>query len=397
MVGAVSRVLAAAFVLVLAACGERDPAAREPGSPAPARPPARPLATLDAYLTAEAAADRFSGAVLVGQGEQVLFRRAYGFADRAAKAPLTPEHRFRIASLSKQFTAAAVLRLQDQGVLSVEDPVCRWVRPCPEAWRPVTLHHLLSHTSGVPDLMDRPDWSRVRWAPATPASLTAASAALPLASTPGERADYSNAAYNLLGDVVERASKQPYAARLRADVLAPLGLANTGWDDGSVPLATGYRETAEGPLPQRESNASVVFAAGGLYSTVDDLFAWSRALHGGRVVSPGSYAQMTAAAEPSRYRSAPVRAVPQTYGYGLFIGTPGLRVTPGFADRQIFHTGSWAGFRAFTTYHPESGITVAVLSNRYDQGDAVLLTAQRALAEALGRPLPTAMVSAPSS
>ena len=387
-------IAAVAIALAVAACGEPEAPGRDAPAAAP-RPPARPLATLDAHLTAEAAADRFSGAVLVGQGERVLFRRAYGLADRAAKAPLTPEHRFRIASLSKQFTAAAVLRLQDQGVLGVDEPVCRWIEPCPEAWRPVTLHHLLSHTSGVPDLIGRPDWRRVRWAAATPAGLTAASAALPLQFVPGERAAYSNAGYNLLGDVVERATGQPFHARLRADVLTPAGLRDTGYDDGSAPLAVGYRDTAEGPLPQRESNAGVVFAAGGLYSTVDDLFAWSRALHGGRLLSARSYAQMTAAA-PGRYRSAPVRGVAQTYGYGLFVGTPGLRVTPGFADRQLFHTGSWAGFRAFTTWQPESDVTVVVLSNRYDQGDAVLLAAQRALAEALGRPLPKTMALSPA-
>jgi CubicO group peptidase (beta-lactamase class C family) len=380
--------VAAAFALLLAACDARKPAEAQPPAPPAA---ARPLQRLEPWLEQEAAAGRFSGVVLAARGDTVLFRGAYGLADRAAGVRLTPASRMRIASLSKQFTAAAVLQLQDRGVLSVDDPVCRWIEPCPEGWRPVRLHHLLSHTSGVPDLMDRPDWAAVRWRAQTPAGLTAASAALPLAFPPGERADYSNAGYNLLGAVVERASGRPFAEHLRISLLQPLGLNDTGWDDGRGGLATGYAAGRDGPVPQRASNASVVFAAGGLYSTVDDLFRWTRALHAGRVLSARSHGQMTAAVDPQRYRSAPIRGVPQTYGYGLFVGAPGLRVTPGFADRQIFHTGSWAGFRAFVAYQPEAEVTIVVLSNDFGQDDAVMLAAQRAMAEALGRPLPTSV------
>jgi CubicO group peptidase (beta-lactamase class C family) len=345
---------------------------------------------LGPWLQQESAAGRYSGVVLVARGDQVLFRQAYGLADRASGAPLTPEHRFRIASVSKQFTAAAVLQLQDKGVLSVEDSVCRWVEPCPEAWRPVQLHHLLSHTSGVPDLMGRPDWSKLRWKAVTPAELTGASAKLPLEFPPGSDAGYSNAAYNLLGAVVERAAGRPFAEHLQAALLAPLGLKDTGWDDGSAPLAVGYSDGQ----PQRGSNASVVFAAGGLYSSADDLFRWTRALHGGRVLSAESYRQMIAASGPGPYGWAVRGGVRQTFGYGLFVGTPGLRVTPGFNDPQIFHTGSWAGFRALATYQPDADVTVVALANDFGQGGGVLLASQRAMAEALGRPLPQAVVRA---
>ena len=384
------RLAAAAALLLVSGCEARQPAAPAAAS-AVAPKPARPIVELGPWLQQQSVAGRFSGVVLVAQGDSVLFRQAYGLADRAANTPMTPQARFRIASLSKQFTAAAVLRLHDRGVLDIDDSVCRWIAPCPDAWRPVTLHHLLSHTSGIPDLMSRPDWSDVRWSRQTPASLTAASAALPLLFPPGERAEYSNAGFNLLGSVVERATGQPFAVHLRASLLEPLGLTDTGWDDGSTALAVGYSSDA----PQRGSNAGVVFAAGGLYSSAEDLFRWTRALHSGRVVSPASYARMIAAANPERYRSALRRGVPQTYGYGLFIGAPGLRVQPGFDDRQIFHTGSWAGFRAFAAYQPETAITVVALANDFGQDEAVLLAAQRAMAEALGRALPDAVASEP--
>ena len=384
------RVLSA-LLLLLACAGA--PACREAASaPAAEKPVPASVPNLGPWLAERAAADEFSGAVIVARGDAVLFRGAYGFADREARTPLTPEHRFRIGSLSKQFTAALILRLHDQGVLSVDDPVCRWVQPCPEAWRSVTLHHLLSHQSGVPDLMDRPDWSALRWRDWSLPELAADSASLPLQFAQGEDAAYSNAAYNLLGLVVERASGKPYREGLRA-MLDPLGMKNTGWDDGSVPLATGYAATAEGLGPRRRSGGSVVYASGALYSTVDDMLRWSRALHGGRVVSDGLYARMVAADPNRRYGGVERGGVPQTFGYGLFVGSPGLRGAPGFADTQIFHTGSWSGFRALASYQPEADVTVVVLSNNYE--DNPMLSAQRAMAEALGRPPPAALVRVP--
>lgn len=377
---------ALAAVLALAACDA------VPGRAEQAPPPRAPAAvpTLGPWLEAEAAAGRFSGAVLVAEGDRVIHRAAHGFADRGKGVPLAPEHRFRIASVSKQFTAAAILRLQDKGVLSVDDPVCRWIEPCPEAWRSVTIHHLLSHQSGVPDLMSRPDWGRLRWRAWTSDQLLEDTTRQALDFAPGTDADYSNAAYNLLGTVVERATGRPFHEHLRADLLDPLGLRNTGYDDETVALATGY----DGDDPRRRSNASLVFAAGGLYSTVDDLHRWTRALHGGRVLSERSYKQMIAA-DPTRLYRSVVRGTPQTYAYGLFVGAPGMRVQPSFADRQIFHTGSWSGFRAYLAWQPERDVTVVVLSNDYALWGEMMMAGHRAMAEALGRPPPVARVRRP--
>ncbi len=382
-----------AAAAVLTGCGDAPP----PGEPPPApvvAPVPTPLTQLGPWLRAEAAVDRFSGAVLVARNGHVLHRAAYGLADRERAVSLTPEHRFRLASLSKQFTAAAVLQLQDQGVLSVDDPLCRWLQPCPDAWRPITLHHLLSHQSGVPNLMDRRDWAELRWRDWTLEQLAADSARLPLDFPPGTRVEYSNAGYNLLGLVIERASGRPFADHLRVALFEPLGLRNTGWDDDTVLLATGYAATAEGLGPRRRSGAQVVYAAGALYSTADDLLRWNRALHGGpgvtrRVLSDRSYAQMIAA-EPSRHHTDSRWGLPQTWGYGLFVGTPGARMIPAFFDRQIFHSGSWSGFRNLMTYQPDAGVSVIILSNNYDGETPLGFLAQRAMAEALGRSVPTA-------
>jgi CubicO group peptidase (beta-lactamase class C family) len=258
----------------------------------------------------------------------------------------------------------------------------------------VTLHHLLSHQSGLPDLMDRPDWSKLRWRDWTLAGLTLDSAAQPLEFQPGERAGYSNAAYNLLGHVVERASGRPFTEHLRIALLDPLGLKNTGWDDGSVPLATGYAATAEGwARGARRAPRSCSLPARSIRRSTTCWPGAGAARRAGAVAA--RLRPDDRGADPARYGGVERGGVFQTFGYGLFIGPPGRRVIPGFGDRQFFHTGSWAGFRATAAYQPDCDLTVVVLSNNYQQGGAVLLASQRAVAEALGRPLPTEVYKAP--
>ena len=153
--------------------------------PTELRPEPRPLAQRPPIVVVEAlpglkgqmdrwvTQNRFMGAVLVAKGDQELFRQAYGLAHRETAQPNAVGSRFRLASVSKQFTAAAILKLQDDGVLTVQDPICKWIQPCPASWHAIRLTHLLSHTSGLPDLMARPGWGMRRVTPATEAELTA--------------------------------------------------------------------------------------------------------------------------------------------------------------------------------------------------------------------------------
>ena len=146
--------------------------------PLPPRPPlvvVESLPQLTEQLNRWGGSGQFSGGVLVARGDEVLFRQVHGLANRSLGKPLALNSRFRLASVSKQFTAAAILRLQDDGVLSVDDPVCKWIQPCPAAWAPVQLRHLLGHTSGIPDLMARPGWGIRRVTSATMEELTAES------------------------------------------------------------------------------------------------------------------------------------------------------------------------------------------------------------------------------
>jgi len=358
-------------------------------------PPRPPVVTVEALpqlaerLRGQAEAGRFMGGVLVARGDEVLFRQVYGVADADTGAPLLLSSWFRLASLSKQFTAAAVLRLQDEGRLSVEDPVCRWIQPCPPDWTRVRIRHLISHTSGIPDLMQRPGWGARRTTPATIQDLTADSARYGLSFVPGEALRYSNAGFNLAADIVERASGMPFGDYLQTAFFDPLDMADTGIGDGPG-LVAGHAAFPEGLTPQRLANVSIIPGAGALYSTLDDMLVWQRALHGGRVLSAESHAAMIADHSPPDQGSERGR-VRRIWGYGVMANRLGTRVSPGFDDLQIYHTGSWSGFRNLMSWQPREQISVIVLSNNYHQQEQVFLISQQAMAEALGHPFPTAM------
>lgn len=364
-----------------------------------AGPPPRPplevvldLPQLAARLDREAAAGRFNGAVLVARGDRILFRQVYGMADHEARLPLQLESRFRLASVSKQFTAAAILKLQDDGVLSVDDPVCRWIQPCPDAWAPVRLRHLMSHTAGIPDLMSQANWGRRRVLPTNLDDLTTASAQYRLQFEPGTKVRYSNAGFNLLAAVVERASGMAFEDYLRTALFAPLGMADTGLADDRQDqnIVMGYANLAGGRTRQPQANPSVVTGAGALYSTLDDLLVWQRALHRGGLLSASSYADMIADHAPAD--APPERGRPRRdWGYGIVSNRLGQRVTPAFDAREIYHTGSWSGFRNLVTYQPDADVYVIVLSNNYHQTQQVFLISQEAMAEALGLPFPEAL------
>ena len=364
----------------------------------PAAPPRPPLVVVEdlpqlaARLDREAAAGRFMGAVLVAKGDRVLFRQVYGEADREQNRAMKLDSRFRLASISKQFTATAILRLQDEGRLRVSDPVCQWIQPCPKAWEPVRISHLLSHTSGIPDLMARPGWGMRRTTPATLAELTEDSKRFGLQFAPGTKVRYDNAGFNLAAAIVEKASGKPFETYMRETFFKPLGMKDSGLDldGGDHRVIMGYAHFPAGLAPQPNANTSIVAGAGAVYSTLDDLLVWQRALHRGELLKPFSYQQMLADHAPEntpKERGHPRR----DWGYGIFSNRLGDQVRPSFQDRQIYHTGSWGGFRNLMLYQPEADVTVIVLSNNYHLRDQVFLISQQAMAEALGREFPTTL------
>jgi CubicO group peptidase (beta-lactamase class C family) len=295
--------------------------------------------------------------VLIVRGGSVLLRKGYGDADLARQIPNAPETRFRIASLTKQFTAAAILLLQAQGKLHVGDPICRYLPICPPAWRPIVIRQVLTHTSGIPNLADSDiaDYSQ----PLTPRQLLALIAAKPLDFAPGTRFEYSNAGYNVLGNIIEDVSGEPYAAFLQDHIFGPLHLNATSYDVNHAPLpqhATGY--TSWGTVADY-FDISLPFAAGGLASTVDDLARWSQALDSGALLPRAVLDDMLTPHVvlcPAPGHGCPAGETQEGYGYGYYIGTEPFGVVQ-------YHLGDLLGYRSLLARYPAQGVTVVVLSN----------------------------------
>ena len=335
---------------------------------------------------------QFMGGVLVAKGDEVLFRQMYGMANYEQRIPFELDTRFRLASVSKQFTGVAILKLQDEGKLSVDDPICKWIDDCPERWADVKIRHVLTHTSGIPDLMAQAQWGLVRTTPHTPEELMLKAKRYGLQFQPGTKVRYNNVGFNIGAYIVTRASGQSYEDYLRTALFEPLGMTHTGSDvyANTTDLAMGYGLFPQGLTPQPNANVSIIPGAGALYSTVDDMLVWNRALHGGHILSGEAYAEYIkdhSPADTPRERGRPHRA----YGFGIFVNSLGERVNAPFSELQIYHTGSWSGFRNLVTYEPTQKVTVVVLSNNYHLRDQVFLISQQGMAEALGHEFPTAM------
>jgi CubicO group peptidase (beta-lactamase class C family) len=294
----------------------------------------------------------FAGAALVARGDRVLLSQGYGQASTALGTPNTPRTPFRIGSMTKQFTAAAILMLQERGRLRVDGPVCEYLDDCPSAWRPITIHHLLTHASGLVHLDELPGLVPTIGVKRSVPDLLGLFRDAPLRNPPGGPFFYSNAGYDLLGAVVEKVSGQPWGAFLRASVFAPLGMADTAYD----PELELLDRTAVGYVRNRAGNVSLVrvnpvahaYAAGGLQSTVEDLYRWERALATGRVLGDASREAMFTA---------------QTvfgYGYGWQISTP-------MGRRIATHSGHLNGFSACVTVYPDDDVYLIALSNLGDQ------------------------------
>jgi CubicO group peptidase (beta-lactamase class C family) len=305
------------------------------------------LPKLDEYAQAAAKAERFSGAILVARDGKVLLSKGYGMADFENDVPNTAETRFRIGSLTKQFTAASILLLQERGKLSVQDSVCKYVAPCPEAWQPVTIHHLLSHTGGVPDFTGFPDYQKTMREPTTAEATIGRFRGLPLEFKPGESWKYSNSGYVLLGHVVEKVSGKSYESFLSENIFEPLKMTSTGYDHADVIVkrrAHGYAPGPDGGVVNASYlDMSIPFAAGGLYSTVGDLYLWDQALYGEKLLKKSSLDAM-------------FTAVRDGYGYGY-------RVNKLFNRAHATHGGGIEGFRTSINRFPDDRVTVVVLSN----------------------------------
>ena len=313
---------------------------------ASAAPVAQSTEAYDAVVRPLAADGRFMGAVLVARGDEVVFSKAYGSANLEWNVPNDPSTKFRIGSITKQFTSALILLLEQDGKLSIQDLLSRHVENTPPAWKDITLFHLLTHTSGIRNFTALPDYRLKQLQPGSPAQVLERLRDEPLDFVPGKEFRYSNSGYLMLGLVIERVSGRTYAELLQDRIFTPHSMASSGYDSNAAILAkraSGYAPSPNGPRNAGFVDMTVPHAAGALYSTTGDLHRWARALFGGRVVSAESLRKMT---------------TPNLDNYAL-----GLTVREVDGRRMIAHGGGINGFNAFLAYYPVAEITVVVLAN----------------------------------
>ncbi|MGH9162516.1 MAG: serine hydrolase [Vicinamibacteraceae bacterium] len=304
-------------------------------------------ARMDAVVASRVEAGQFSGSVLVQRGEETIFAKSVGWADAEHDVPNRAETKFRIGSITKQFTAAAVLLLEEEGQLRVQDPVSAHMPAAPAAWKGVRIHHLLSHTSGIPSFTAFPEYRELKLTEVTPADLVKTFRDKPLEFEPGSRFQYSNSGYLLLGYLVEKVSGESYEELLRSRIFAPLEMKSSGYDHNTAIVkhrASGYSRGPDGNHRNADYiNMSVPHAAGGLYSTTNDLCRWMRGLFGRKVLSEASLKKM-------------ITPNLDNYGYGLIAGKSA-------AHRFVAHGGGIEGFNTTLRYFPEEQVCVTVLSN----------------------------------
>lgn len=305
-----------------------------------------PIARMQQIVQSYVANKTFMGTVLVSKDGKLLINQGYGFAELEWGVPNVPDAKFRLGSLTKQFTAASILLLEERGKLKVEDPVAKYVPDAPAAWKNITIFNLLTHTSGIPNFTSFPDYGPTEWKDTTPTELVARFRDKPLDFEPGTKFRYSNSGYIVLGYILEKVSGQTYADFLQKNIFVPLGMVDTGVDNNAVILpkrAQGYSPFDKGIRHAGYTSMTIPFSAGALYSTTADLLKWEQGLFGGKVLTPASLAKMT----------TPFK---DNYGFGLFINTQS-------GHKIINHGGGIEGFNTSLAYYPDDKLIVIVLGN----------------------------------
>lgn len=301
----------------------------------------------DTYMRAAVANDQFTGAVLVARDGVPLIDTAYGMASYELGVPNTPQTVFHIASMTKQFTAMAIMQLRDRGKLNVGDPICTYIANCPPAWEPITIRHLLTHTSGIANVSSLPQWDDdLSLKHYSRAGFVDLFRSRPLRFAPGEKYEYSNSGYFLLGLIVERVSGMSFDKYLKADIFVPLGMNHSGYDDNRAVVsgaASGYYSRGPAFITATYVDPSTRLGDTGIVSTTGDLLRWDQALYTDRLVSRRTLDEIF-----TPYWNG--------YGYGWEIGTR-------FGRKTIAHSGSDGGFSSYILRFPDDRLTVIILGN----------------------------------
>lgn len=345
------------------------------GAQSTAGAPRAPLvARLDSLASAWVAGAPVAGATIaVVKGRDTLLLKAYGERDRERHLPATPTTVYRIGSLTKQFTAAGIMRLVEQRKLALSDPVTKHLPQYPQ-WSGVTIRQLLDHTSGIHSYTSSAAETFNDTVAKSPAQVVALVEKDTFDFAPGSAWRYNNTGYLLLGMIIEKVSGQPYPEYITSRFLAPLGMRSASFCPGTLAdsgYARGYALRYGSIEPAPGSVASQHWSAGGLCMHLPDFLKWQAALTHGRVVRPASFARMSTSDTLSS-------GAPANYGFGFWtVNTSGYQ--------GVFHTGSTGGFNVSQSWYPGDSLSVVVFSNTRDAG--ITSFHNNLVAAALGLPL----------
>lgn len=304
-----------------------------------------PAARMD-QIVAFYAQRQFMGSVLAARDGEVIFEKSYGSADLEWDVPNTSTTKFRIGSVTKQFTAASILLLEERGKLKTDDLVKKYMPDAPTAWDKITIYHVLTHTSGIPSFTSFPDYNSTKTVASPVEKTLQRFHDKPLDFQPGEKWSYSNSGYILLGYLIEKISGQSYEKFLQDNIFTPLGMNDSGYDSHAAVIAhraSGYTPRGDTRVNADYIDMTIPFSAGGLYSTTGDLLRWEQGLFGGKVLSADSLKKMTT---PFLH----------DYACGLGVRVVGVR-------KVIDHGGGIEGFNTHLAYYPEDKLVIVVLSN----------------------------------
>lgn len=297
---------------------------------------------------------QFNGAVLVAERGKIVYEKGFGMANMEWAIPNQTDTKFRVGSVTKQFTAAIILQLVAEGKIKLDGKITDYLPDYrSDTGSKITIHQLLNHTSGIPSYTGRPDFfAEVSRNPYKPADFVKKFASGDLEFEPGTKFKYNNSGYFLLGAIIEQVTGKSYAENLQERIFTPLGMMNSGYDTHAALIqkrADGYEKTPDGYLNAAYLDMSLPYAAGSIYSTVEDLYKWDQALYADKILSAESKNLMFTAGLAH-------------YGYGFFIADQPIGKT-GEKTKLIQHSGGINGFNALLTRLVDKQQTIILLDN----------------------------------
>jgi len=316
---------------------------------------------IDELVSKYAENGTFNGSVLVAENGNILFEKGYGYSDREQKTTNTPETKFRIASLTKQFTAMLIMQLVEQGKIKLDGKLSDYLTYYrKDNGGKITIHNLLTHTSGVPNYTTSTFMDKNLDKAITPKELIVTYGSGDLDFEPGSKYNYSNTGYVMLGAVIEEVTGKKYEMVLQEQILTPLGMTNSGYEHNGIKMtnqAIGYDNGPGGVAEAKFIDMSIPFSAGAMYSTVEDLYKWDRALYTDKLI--------TAQSKEKIYTP-----FLNNYGYGWNI----VRAKTMDAEKTIYtHSGGINGFSTNIMRVVSDNLAIIVLSN-YANGQAAKIS-----------------------